>query len=221
MDTLLIRLIAPMQSWGIQSNYTTRDTGYEPSKSGVIGLLCSALGRSREAALGDLTALRMGVRVDREGALRKDFHIAQNVLDTDGKKVRNNIVTTRYYLSDAAFLVGLEGDSTLLTQVQAALQNPVWALYFGRKAFTPAAPVWFKDGLQSDTTIETAFANFGWIIAQPKFSPPEKVRVVYEAPDGNQIRADVPISFAERTFSSRRVITKFITAPQEQSAEVI
>ena len=65
MDTLLIRLIAPMQSWGVQSNYTVRDTGLEPSKSGVIGLLCAALGRPREADVADLTAVRMGVRIDR------------------------------------------------------------------------------------------------------------------------------------------------------------
>ena len=32
-----------LQSWGIQSRYARRDTGLEPSKSGVIGLLCAAV----------------------------------------------------------------------------------------------------------------------------------------------------------------------------------
>ena len=68
MNTLLIRLAGPMQSWGTQSRFFTRDTGHEPSKSGVIGVLCAALGWGREAPLDDLARLRMGVRVDRPGS---------------------------------------------------------------------------------------------------------------------------------------------------------
>ena len=39
MSILLLRLAGPMQSWGTQSRFLVRDTGMEPSKSGVIGLL--------------------------------------------------------------------------------------------------------------------------------------------------------------------------------------
>lgn len=74
MSTLLMRFEAPMQSWGTQSRYTTRDTGLEPTKSGVVGLLCAALGRPRTADPSDLAALRMGVRVDRPGSMRSDYH---------------------------------------------------------------------------------------------------------------------------------------------------
>ena len=49
MSVLLLRLSGPMQSWGIQSQFPDRDTGMEPSKSGVVGLLCAALGRGRSA----------------------------------------------------------------------------------------------------------------------------------------------------------------------------
>ncbi|MDQ3129933.1 MAG: CRISPR-associated protein Cas5, partial [Acidobacteriota bacterium] len=31
---LLLRLSAPMQSWGVMSRFSRRDTGKEPSKSG-------------------------------------------------------------------------------------------------------------------------------------------------------------------------------------------
>ena len=48
--TLLLRLKAPMQSWGVSSRFSIRDTGKEPSKSGVIGLFCAALGISRDEA---------------------------------------------------------------------------------------------------------------------------------------------------------------------------
>jgi len=43
MPTLLLRLAGPMQSWGLSSRFTIRDTSLEPSKSGVLGLLCAAL----------------------------------------------------------------------------------------------------------------------------------------------------------------------------------
>ena len=74
--TLLVRLAGPMQSWGTQSAFSRRDTGLDPSKSGVIGLLAAALGRPREASVADLAALQMGVRVDHEGVPHTDFHTA-------------------------------------------------------------------------------------------------------------------------------------------------
>ena len=41
MSVLLLRLSGPMQSWGVQSRFTVRDTGLEPSKSGVVGLIAA------------------------------------------------------------------------------------------------------------------------------------------------------------------------------------
>lgn len=71
MATLLIRLAAPMQSWGDESKYDIRQTWKEPSKSGVIGLLAAALGLKRDSE--DIPALsaslRMGVRVEMPGRL--------------------------------------------------------------------------------------------------------------------------------------------------------
>ena len=74
--TLLLRLAGPMQSWGTQSRFTVRDTGSEPSKSGVIGLLCAALGLGRAAPLDEFASLRMGVRVDAPGMMQVDYHTA-------------------------------------------------------------------------------------------------------------------------------------------------
>ena len=80
MSTLLLRLAGPMQSWGTQSRHSLRDTGQEPSKSGVIGLVAAALGRPRDRDISDLAGLRMGVRVDHEGRVSKDFHAALHVI---------------------------------------------------------------------------------------------------------------------------------------------
>ena len=166
MSTLLLRLSGPMQSWGTQSKFDVRDTGLEPSKSGVIGLLCAALGRPRQASVGDLTALDMGVRIDRQGVLHKDFHTAgkDGYYKISGSVERKNlIVSTRYYLSDAVFLVGLEGDSGLLQTLHDALRNPVWTLYLGRKAYVPGVPVWLPDGWQPELGLMEALRIYPWM----------------------------------------------------------
>ncbi len=200
MTTLLLRFQAPMQSWGISSHFTNRDTGREPSKSGVIGLICSALGRSRDADVSDLANLKMGVRVDREGVLRNDFQVSQEVYQASGEKIEPSVISNRYYLADAAFLVGLEGPEALLREIQSALKNPHWALYLGRKAFPPGKPVWLKEGLQDESLLES-FEKFPSLVPERS----DKVRLVLESDQGEFVRSDVPISFAERRFSSRRI----------------
>lgn len=157
MSTLLIRLAGPMQSWGIQSRFRTRDTQSEPSKSGVVGLLCAALGRPREADIADLAALLMGVRVDREGLPQRDFQTAGGTHANDGYGVARfgggppvTVPLQRHYLADASFLVGLEATSgsgeALLLQLNDALARPRWPLSLGRKAYAPGVPIRLPDG---------------------------------------------------------------------------
>lgn len=129
MPTLLLRLAGPLQSWGTTSRYDERDSQLEPSKSGVLGLLCAALGRDRREPVDDLAALRMGVRVDREGVRLRDFQTVQGVLKRDGQLNKNAIISLRYYLADAVFLVGLQGENaSLLQALQEALHHPVWPI---------------------------------------------------------------------------------------------
>jgi CRISPR system Cascade subunit CasD len=222
MNTLLLRFSAPMQSWGIESNFTVRDSGLEPSKSGVIGLLCAALGWPRMADLADLSSLRMGLRVDREGTLQSDYQIAQNVLAADGKGEKVSIPSTRYYLADAVFLVGLESeDLPWLEQLDHALLHPVWTLYLGRKAFVPSAPVGLSGrGLRRGEALEVALRGFPWLVSWPREKAPAKVRLVVEDLAGEQYRNDVPVSFARREFIPRRVHTCMIAAPHEYLEEV-
>lgn len=217
MNTLLLRLAGPMQSWGVQSRFTVRDTGREPSKSGVIGLLCAALGRPRHEPVDDLAALTMGVRVDCEGVVARDYHTAGKggILRASGTVEREDlVVSSRYYLADARFLVGLEGDDLhLLTRLHAALRDPVWPLYLGRKAFVPAEPVWLDDGLRPGVSLRTALEAYPWL-GPPHRRPPERLRLVLEDPQGAEVRPDQPVSFAERRFALRRVNTTFIALPQ-------
>jgi len=212
MSVLLLRLAGPMQSWGVQSNFTVRDTGLEPSKSGTVGLLCAALGRRRDADISDLSVLRMGVRVDREGRLASDYHTAMNVLKAGGG-IKPTEVSRRYYLADAAFLAGLEGDDLLLLQrLHAALRTPHWPLYLGRKAFVPGEPVWLPDGLRPGETLIAALQAYPWLGSDPD-QRPDQVRLVLGDRNGLEVRPDQPLSFAERRFAPRRVRTRFIPAP--------
>ncbi len=137
MSTLLLRLAAPLQAWGAESKYEIRRTGREPTKSGVIGLLMAALGCRRDDAdtVRLLNTLRMGVRVDREGEMLRDYHTAHTEKGTA-------YITNRYYLADAVFLVGLESaDEALLERLEQALHAPVFPLFLGRRSCPPTLPL--------------------------------------------------------------------------------
>lgn len=218
MHVLLLRLSGPMQSWGVQSRFAVRDTGREPSKSGVVGLLCAALGRPRDEPVKDLAALRMGVRVDQEGTVGRDYHTAINVLKASGS-LKDTEPSNRYYLADARFLVGLEGnDLDFLRHLYDALRAPRWPLYLGRKAFVPGEPVWLDDGLRSDETLLDELKTYPWL--GPAWQEPEEqLRLVLEDPDGPEVRTDQPISFAERRFIPRHVRTTFIQAPARKEVD--
>jgi CRISPR system Cascade subunit CasD len=222
--TLLLRLVAPMQSWGVQSNFSNRDTALEPSKSGVLGLLCAALGKPRDEAhpdntgkrtLAELSRVRMGVRVDREGRLMRDYHTAGKggFLRARGDIERDEVVVSeRFYLADAAFLVGLESDDLeLLRTVDGALRHPHWFLFLGRKAFIPSEPIWVEDGVQEAVKLEDALDP----AVCPRLRPPRKyddprMRLMIEVRPGESgeiTRRDVPICFitGQRDFGVRHL----------------
>jgi CRISPR system Cascade subunit CasD len=221
-STLLMRLCGPMQSWGTQSRFIYRDSGREPSKSGVVGLLCAALGKPRRESPEDgfptvksLADLRMGVRIDREGGLECDYHTAENVVEAHGKGHRT-VQSWRYFVADADFLVGLEGDRVLLERLDAALASPVWHLYLGRKSFVPAVPVRLPDqspwgpGLR-DLPLEEALRSIPWH-GRPGENAPVQLRYVWDNTGaGVELRNDVPLAFDDRGFAPRNVMTQFLS----------
>lgn len=136
MSTLLLRLAGPLQAWGDSSRFTRRETRDEPTKSGVLGLLAAAMGRRRTDAIEDLLGLRFGVRVDQTGRLVRDFQTAQQW--SSGRRMP---LSYRYYLADAVFVAGVEGDAGLLADVDAAVRTPAFPLYLGRRACPPARQI--------------------------------------------------------------------------------
>lgn len=202
MPCLLLRLEGPLQSWGYRSRFSDRDTGLEPTKSGVIGLLCCALGKDRsdttEPSLSQLANLRMHVRVDRQGSLLNDFHTAgagtfrgssnYYAPTSSGSKGSNAIMQQKHYLQDASFLVALEGDEALLSLLAEGLKDPVWPLSLGRRGCPPAALLFasLEQGSPQHVLRQNA---------------PEGARFVWEAPSGStegEMRQDVPSAWADR-----------------------
>lgn len=219
MPTLLLRLVGPMQSWGTTSRFDQRDTGKEPSKSGVIGLLAAALGIDREnwIDLASLTSLSLGVRHDRAGVPKRDYQTAQHIISADRSKIHETAVTTRDYLADAAFLVGVSTvDDALLERLHAALRDPVWPLALGRKSYVPSEPIWMENAMQ-DVPLREALSRFPWIATQRKWEVlPEKLLMSLESEDGSgALRMDQPLSsFADRRFGARFVRSEWIPFPQ-------
>ena len=219
MSTLLLRLAGPMQSWGTQSRFSVRDTGQEPSKSGVVGLVAAALGRPRDQDISDLAALRMGVRVDQEGRVSKDFHTALNVIRADGSRSNDAVISNRYYLADANFLVALEsGDDTLLDQINHAVANPYWPLCLGRKAFPIGVPVFIPGGFQRNSNLETALSTFP--IESQLLNQRSRVRLVMEQSVQTGVaRMDQPVSFHPRRYANRYIKTLWLEATQMTTEE--
>lgn len=187
MATLLLRFAAPLQSWGSNSKFDIRTTEREPTKSGVIGMIAAALGIRREDSpekLKELSELRFGVRVEKEGKLLKDFHTARP------PKSKNANITYRYYLADAVFLVALCSDDTeLLNKIKNALEKPVFPLFLGRRSCPPTLPLVLGirdkelvEVLKEETAIVDSFGS---------------KRIVYEVDCNGTVVQDVPVSFSQ------------------------
>lgn len=207
MPTLLMRMRAPMMSWGDHSRFTIRDTRREPTKSAVIGLLCAALGRPRWEPVHDLAALKMGVRVNQEGVVQCDYHTIMDSIKSSGGK-GDTVLSDRYYVADADYWVGLEGDAAQLLELDAALQKPRWQLYFGRKSFVPSRPIRFHDGLL-DLPLQEALKQQPYEGKSSKRQKPDPIRYVLEVADSLDVRQDVPLDWQSRLFGSRCVETVF------------
>ena len=202
MATLLLRLAAPLQSWGMDSKFETRKTNREPTKSGVVGLLAGALGIGREEPekLIPLNQLRFGVRVDQEGKFLVDYHVARKEEKT--RKAENvkitPYITYRHYLSDAIFLVGLESqDDVFLQEIAQALHHPVFPLFLGRRSCTPTMPLCL--GIRQKD-LKTALAEEPLLVPAWRRPDADARRMVLDAAPGEPgavPQRDLPLSFSQ------------------------
>ncbi|HJB71215.1 MAG TPA: type I-E CRISPR-associated protein Cas5/CasD [Candidatus Flavonifractor avistercoris] len=230
MATLLLRLAAPLQSWGADSKFEIRKTDREPTKSGVVGLLAAALGLRRDEAdaLQELGQLRFAVRVDREGSLLVDFHTAGNPTPAEVEKARAArkaplppYVTKRQYLSDAIFLAGLESaDRALLERLEQALRRPAFPLFLGRRSCPPTMPLCL--GIREEKLLDAL-----------RSEPPQAAdgartscRIVIDADPGQPgavPKRDLPLSFSpiHRQYGYRAVEERAVGLRPAGAAEAL
>lgn len=213
MSSLALRLEGPLQAWGTTSRFTERDSGLDPSKSGVVGLLCTCLGRRRGDQISDLAGLRMAVRVDREGKLQNDFHTVMETPRASGA-AGGTVVSHRQYLADGCFMVVLEGEEGVLSHALEGLKNPHWLPFLGRKSFPPSSPILLDRSVSSEG-LDTRLTVVPWLGRWKDRDQTDAVRAVVECGRGEgETRLDVPMSFSPRRYAVRYVKTYWLKANQ-------
>lgn len=199
-----------------------------PTKSGVIGLLAAASGRRRTDPIVDLLDLRLGVRVEQEGTILRDYHTVGDFrgrglptarVDRKGNQRRRSgaasQLTERFYLQDARFIAVVSGEHELLTGLALAVENPHFPPALGRRSCVPSAPLLVRtpDGrrLWDGTVLET-LRQVPWQASEAHRRRLEQRRELgatvsllasVDADSGNRdapvdIRKDVPRSFDQR-----------------------
>jgi CRISPR system Cascade subunit CasD len=229
-NTLLLRLEGPLQSWGGQeSKFVIRRTGDAPTKSGILGLLCAALGVSRTQARDELPMLnqilQMGVRIDCPGVRWWDYHtvgakMEMRIAEGAGKTKPGAMLTRREYLCDASFLVALQGEPGLIAELRQKMLHPVWPLYLGRKSCPASLPLLGRTD-ESDTgnfaDLESALRSLRWRPRLDGDSVPDSVDCLLEwrsvrpgnvAPPEAEVWYDVAQSFDVPGHAARFVVRR-------------
>jgi CRISPR system Cascade subunit CasD len=213
-DTAYLALLldGPLQSWGFASRFQRRTTGLHPTKSGVVGLICAAMGLAKaspeeQQALPKLAKLTMiSIAMPRYDVRRmEDFHTVLNTRRASGKMNDDAVLTRRQYLLEARFGVILAGDRFVLERAAAALLDPIWGVWFGRKSCIPAEPI-FRGLFKSHAEAERALIGDAPI---DQFTRLEEV-ATFDA--GTDSYNDQPVSFGTsdssaegRDYAVRRV----------------
>lgn len=202
--SVLLRLAGPLQAWGVDSRYRFRAAGSRPSKSGMVGMIAAALGRGRDD-IADLAGLRFAVRIDQPGTVILDFHTS-----SAGKKTA---ISERYYISDAVFVAAFEGPDELITEIEAALRNPVYVPFLGRMSCPPEGQL--SLGLRTMSGVDALnaepwHAGSWWQkhLSKEAYSDLPVYRDAVDASEVGELTADVPESFSltKRVFRARTVV---------------
>jgi len=209
---LALYLDAPLQSWGYQSRFDRRTSLSYPTRSGIVGMLCAALGVDRRDRSG-LERVDKGVSIQAvafgDASLLVDYHTVGGGFDSrvqsqsiapkaDGSK-GDTVVSRREYLQEARFGVLVSAETPLLDEVSAALSDPRWGIWLGRKSCIPASPV--PQGVF--TTTEEALLHLEELAGG---KATRQVTEVERFDEGTDTLLDRPVDFATREYKPRRVV---------------
>ena len=223
-------LDGPMQSWGASSRYSSRTTLPYPTRSGITGILCAAMGvpRSDRATLEALGGLGMEILTIAKAhpATRwVDYHTVGAAYDWDTHRgfiptkaedggPRGTVVTHREYLGDAAFGALLCGDPQLLSNCAAALADPQWGLWLGRKCCVPANMICQGRHSCRAAAIAHLEGRVGGQVVR-------MVREVDRFEDGTDTLLDLPHDFSNQDPSQRNTPRRvWIGSPAELGEDI-
>ena len=200
MAVLLLRLAGPMQSWGTDSKFQDRGSGEYPSKSGVIGLIAAAKGRSREDSVDDLSKFTFGVAVCHHGEFMADSPqtAIHGSLNYKGANNADRYCFKKRYISDAIFFCGLECDRKTAEEIKYDLTHPAFPLFLGRRSCPVTQPL--VAGIVDGTLREALVAA----VRNEERRDSDDPDLYLDADTGVIVR-DVPISFSKenRKFAGR------------------
>lgn len=223
---LALMLDAPLQNWGHASRFQRRTTALHPTRSGLSGLICAALGLPKGsdaeatwlARLENVSMTVLTIRRQPEGSrepleIRRldDYHTTGGGYDkktrpqwiprkASGGPCDNATLSSRQYLLDAKFGVILEGSRATLLEVADALRNPQWGIWFGRKNCIPAAPV-LRGGVIANRPEALVALGLG----DRTLDDFARVEEVGSFAEGTDTLMDSPVNFETREFKPRRI----------------
>jgi CRISPR system Cascade subunit CasD len=229
MSVVALRLAGPLQSWGVDSRFVRRGTQTAPTKSGVIGLVAAAKGIRRTEPIEELVSLRLGVRVDQPGQLIRDFQTAQRPeKGRDGSvKWKSLPLSYRYYISDATYLVVLEGDRSLVEGIDSAVRSPAFPLYLGRRSCPPAGPVALG---VSEIDLDEALNTLPWLASdrhqrsqRERSVRLETIRDALADEVGAETLHDEPVSFDpdHRRYTWRSIVHGAVVVDNPHGVEAV
>lgn len=204
-NTLFLRLEGIAQAWGGRATDKYRPVFPEPSKSGVVGLLCAALGVGDEDKdLRELSRrITLGTRCDRRGTMYQDFHTMQRTYNADrtsrksiGRKKFSQewqtVASYRDYLFSESFLVAVRSETPgLIARLAEAVRHPAAVLYLGRKCCVPSTRTIY-DGIGRFESLEDALRAHPWYVREDPDDTPSGTPAV-----GSKVRVSASVECDE------------------------
>lgn len=162
MKTVVFRVCAPVVTWRNTPQMDVVYTETMPTKSAVIGMICSAMGADRtdDHITEKVNHGVMTVRLDKTGIRINELKSQKQTIAANGNKGKT-ILAHQEIMSDVCNVIALQyTDEDFSQKVVDALKKPKRFMYFGSKS-CPANSIHMEPHL-TDETSEEAARNADW-----------------------------------------------------------